>query len=83
MRTYNYSKSDHNPQLLSETSKKTAQQHLQRLKEPCPRCNSKIGILANGKGPHLASLRCKECDHFFRWVGRAELAEIGLEGGVR
>jgi hypothetical protein len=48
---------------------------------PCSACGSTHPKLGAGKGPHSASLKCAQCDHFIKWIGKSELAKIENQGG--
>lgn len=36
--------------------------------KPCLGCGSTLAIIASGKGPHFAALRCAICDRFLKWL---------------
>lgn len=40
------------------------------LDDPCKWCRTHLVIIGTGKGPHLASLRCKACGEHRGWVSR-------------
>jgi hypothetical protein len=53
------------------------------LENPCLKCGESIGELGIGKGPHNASIRCKGCRRFVKWIGKKELAEIVSSANLR
>ena len=32
------------------------------------RCGATLAVIAKGKGPHVAALRCPDCDRFRQWL---------------
>jgi hypothetical protein len=34
----------------------------------CPKCKSRIGIIAEGAGPHKAAIHCSFCERFREWM---------------
>ena len=41
-----------------------------RPPQPC-RCGCELAVIGKGKGPHIASLLCAECDTHRGWVSHA------------
>jgi hypothetical protein len=41
-----------------------------RLDRPCSHCGSGEGIVAEGKAPHIAAVKCATCDQFCKWLSR-------------
>jgi hypothetical protein len=39
------------------------------LQQQC-KCGAYIAVIGNGKGPHLAPLRCRSCNEHRGWVSR-------------
>lgn len=37
---------------------------------PCKYCSCETGFIAEGKGPHFASIRCVKNFHFIKWLGK-------------
>jgi hypothetical protein len=40
------------------------------LEDPCKWCRTHLVIIGAGKGPHLASLKCKACGEHRGWMSR-------------
>lgn len=45
---------------------------------PCRSCGSTHFIIGPGKGPHLASVKCIECNQHSGWLSRGALAFIRM-----
>lgn len=43
------------------------------IEEPCKYCGGVYATLHEGKGPHAAELKCKECKRHNKWASKAEL----------
>lgn len=43
------------------------------IEQPCKYCGGVFATLHEGKGPHAAEVKCKECRRHVKWASRADL----------
>lgn len=43
------------------------------IESPCKYCGGVYATLHEGKGPHVAEVRCKECKRHNKWMSAAEM----------
>lgn len=46
--------------------------------KPCRRCAGRVGIVAEGKGPHYAQIVCAQCGAKSTWLSKAQYRTIAL-----
>ena len=42
------------------------------IEKPCKYCGGVYATMHEGKGPHAAELRCKECGRHNQWMSKAD-----------
>lgn len=42
----------------------------------CPYCAGQTGKVSDGVGPHVASLKCNQCERHLSWLSRDHLAAM-------
>jgi len=42
------------------------------IEEPCKLCGTVYANMKEGKGPHVAELRCSGCNHHVKWMSKGE-----------
>jgi hypothetical protein len=52
------------------------------LPTACKFCQSENLEIGKGAGPHIAQLKCADCNRHIQWISKSLAAELGISGGV-
>jgi hypothetical protein len=50
--------------------------HKRGALRPCQLCGGRTARIGEGRGPHLASINCRDCGRCIGWLGRAKAEQI-------